>query len=427
MESQGIIIGLIVGLLIGAGAVYVAVPRPDVSSYEDRIVELESQVSDLESQLTELQDDYAEALYRALTSELQAALEDVVVNPQATFPGALLYVSNPEFGTWTLSSGIGDVETDSPMRPDDKFRVGSIMKPFISVVTLQLVEEGLFSLDDTLPDVLPEGIIARFPDTDSITVRMLLSHRSGIADFMIPAVIGELAANPSKVWEVEEFLDIAAAQEPTFAPGEGMAYSNTNYNLLGLVIEEATGRPWRVEVRERVIEPLNLENTLLLEPGDISIPGNHARGYVLGEMVGMPGELLDFTEVDGSFVGGSGGCTLVSTTSDLAKFMDALMAGELFQNEGTLTEMMDFQEAPGFGGMVGYGLGLMKFMLPSGVELYGHSGGAPGYYSMMGYLPVEDITFVMLSNSYPPDEFSVMWYTSFIETLISEPSATEGQ
>ena len=420
MDSRTIIIGLIIGLLIGAGAVYVAVPKPDVSIYE-------KQINGLESQVTDLQEDYAEALYRALTSELQAALEDVVDNPQATFPGALLYLSNPELGTWTLSTGLGNVETASPLKPDDKFRVGSIMKPFISVVTLQLVEEDLFSLDDTLSDVLPEGIVARFPNTDKITLRMLLSHRSGIADFMIPAVVGELAANPSKVWEVEEFLDIAAAQEPLFPPGESYSYSNTNYNLLGLVIEEATGQPWRLEVRERIFEPLNLENTFLPEPGDTSVPGNHARGYVLGEMVGMPGELLDFTQIDGSFVGGSGGSFLISTTSDLAKFMDALVAGELFQNEESLAEMMVFNEAPDFAGQVGYGLGLMKFVLPSGVELYGHAGGAPGYYSFVGYLPVEDVTIALSCNSYPPDEYSVMWYTSFIETLISELSATEGQ
>jgi D-alanyl-D-alanine carboxypeptidase len=180
-------------------------------------------------------------------------------------------------------------------------------------------------------------------------------------------------------------------------------------------------------LRERIFEPLNLENTLLPEPGDTSIPGIHARGYVAGEMLGMSGELLDFTYVDGSFVGGSGGSSLVSTTSNLARFIDALMAGELFQNEGTLAEMVVFNEALDFGGQVGYGLGLERFVLPSGVEFYGHGGGAPGYYSTVGYLPVEDITFVMSSNAFPPDEYSVTWYISFLEALISELSTTEGQ
>ena len=149
---------------------------------------------------------------KQLANQLQTVLDDAVEKSENMINGTLLYVNSPELGTWTLSAGLGDIETASPMKPNDKFRVGSIMKPFISVVTLQLVEEALFSLDDTLPEVLPEGIVARFPDADSITVRMLLSHRSGIADFMIPAVVGELAANPSKVWEVEEFLDIARAQ-----------------------------------------------------------------------------------------------------------------------------------------------------------------------------------------------------------------------
>ena len=89
----------------------------------------------------------------------------------------------------------------------------------------------------------------------------------------------EVLANPARVWEEEELLDFAAAQEPWFAPGEAQYYSNTGYALLGLVIQEATGRPWREEMRRRILAPLGLENTLLPAPEDSAVPGDHAHGY----------------------------------------------------------------------------------------------------------------------------------------------------
>ena len=106
------------------------------------------------------------------------------------------------------------------------------------MVTLRLVEEGLFSLDDPLPAVLPETIATKFPDSDEITVRMLLNHSSGIPEWISPAVEEEIASDPTKVWDVNEFLDLAAEQPPYFAPGTGYHYANTDYNLLGLIIEE---------------------------------------------------------------------------------------------------------------------------------------------------------------------------------------------
>jgi len=341
-----------------------------------------------------------------LASQLQTALEEAVESPETNFPGALLRVSSPELGTWTGAAGLGNIETGTAMRPDDKFRAGSIMKPFIAVVTLQLVEEGLLSLDDPMTAVLPESVTARFADSDKITVRMLLNHTSGIADIITDAVYAEIVANPTKVWEDDEWLDIAAAQEPYFAPGEGWRYSNTDYILLGLVIEQATGHSWRAEVRERVIEPLNLENTLLPEPGDLSIPGNHARGYHY-----IDGELVDFTEVDPSMAGAAGGSGLVTTTTDLALFLDAVFAGELFQNAGTLDEMLAFVDVPGEGEgyRVGYGLGMEKFVFPGGIEVLGHTGGTAGYRSFTGYLPTQGITIAMAMTNMESDKTMVIF------------------
>ena len=179
-----------------------------------------------------------------IAAQLQAVLEAAVASPDTNYPGVVLHVSSPELGSWSGAAGLGQVETSTAMRPHDKFRAGSLTKPFISVVILQLVEEGLLSLDDPMTAVLPESITGKFANSDQITVRMLLNHTGGLPDFMNLAG-PEILANLEKVWEEEEFLDFAAAQEPWFAPGEAQGYSNTDYALLGMVIEEATGSTWR--------------------------------------------------------------------------------------------------------------------------------------------------------------------------------------
>jgi D-alanyl-D-alanine carboxypeptidase len=334
-----------------------------------------------------------EAFDEGLASQLQAALEAAVENPKTSFPGAILYVSSRDLGTWIGTAGLGEVETGTPIRPDDKFRAGSIAKTFVSVVTLQLVEEGLFSLDDPLPAVLPESIATKFPDSDKITVRMLLNHSSGIPEWIGPAVMEEIASDPTKVWDVNEFLDLAAGQPPYFAPGAGYHYSNTDYNLLGLIVEGATGRSWRDEVAERVIEPLHLENTLLPEPGDVSIPGNYAHGYAA-----TAGTVIDITAVDPSMAGAAGGGALVTTVSDLARFLNAVLSGELFQNAGTLDGMLAFIDAPDQGGQVGYGLGMQKYVLPGGTELIGSLGMTAGYTAFVGYLPAQGVTIAAAMN-----------------------------
>jgi len=325
-----------------------------------------------------------------LASQLQAALEDAVQSPDTKFPGAVLYVSSPDLGTWSGAAGLGNIETNTSMRSDGKFRAGSTIKPFISVVTLQLVEEGRVSLDDPMTAVLPESVTTRFANSNKITVRMLLNHTGGIADCIGPAM-AEIVANLAKVWEVDEWLDIAAAQEPYFAPGQGWTYSNTDYMLLGLVIEQATGQSWRQEIRERIIKELNLENTFLPEPGDLSIPGSYTHGYM-----DMGGGLVDVTGVDPSMADAAGGSALVTTTADLSRFLDAVFAGELFQNTGTLDEMLTFVDIPQgsspISEMVGYGLGMMKNISTGGIEILGHSGNTAGFAAFMYYLPAEGIT-----------------------------------
>ena len=140
----------------------------------------------------------------------------------------MLRVSSPELGTWSGAAGLADVEAATPMRPDNQFRGGSLTKPFVSVVVLQLVEEGRFSLDDPMTSVLPESVTGKFANSGEITVRMLLNHTAGMPEFLDLAM-PQIVADLQRVWQDDEWLDFAAAQEPLFAPGEAQAYSNTDY------------------------------------------------------------------------------------------------------------------------------------------------------------------------------------------------------
>ena len=341
-----------------------------------------------------------------LERQLQAVLDNAVESPDSHFPALMLYVNYPEHEPWAVASGVRNIETNTPIRPDDMFRAGSIMKPFIAVVMLQLIEEGRFSLDDPLPSLLPASVVAKFPDSDKITVRMLLNHRTGIADFISPDILGEILTNPTRIRQNEEWLDLAAAQEPLFPPGGNWAYSNTNYVLASLIIEEVTAQQWRVEVRERIFEQLKLHNTLLPEPGDTSIPENYAFGHLAGELLGRPGEVLVSPQVDPSMAEAAGGAALLTTTADLARFMGALMADDLFQNDESLKEMVAFDNnaANPLLFLVGYGLGMMRFKFPGDVEGFGHWGSAPGYNSVVAYIPDKEITLVFSSNLFPPDQ-----------------------
>ncbi|MEA2295545.1 MAG: D-alanyl-D-alanine carboxypeptidase [Solirubrobacteraceae bacterium] len=333
-----------------------------------------------------------------LGHQLQQALRAGLRDPGTTAPGAILHVHSAKLGAWTGVAGLGRVMPDVPMRPADRFRAGSIAKPFVAVVVLQLAERGRLSLDARLPEVLPASVIGRFPTAPDVTVRMLLGHRSGIPEWTSDAFDVQIARDPARVWKVSELLDIAAAQPPVFSPGTGFFYSNTDYNLLGLIVERITGRSWRHEVTRRIVRPLRLTRTGLPAPGNRSIAGAHAHGYA-----NFDGKTQDMTRVDPSIAGAAGGYALVSTVQDLARFIDALSRGRLFRHPATRHSMFDLAPAEDVGGLVGYGLGIERRALPGGAELVGHLGGTAGYRSYVGHVHPggATMTFVMNANDDP--------------------------
>lgn len=330
----------------------------------------------------------------AVQRQLQDVLDHAVSNPDVVLPGAIAHYRSPAFASWTGTAGLGDVDAGVAMRPHDKYRGGSLTKPLLATVVLQHVEEGTLTLEQTLPELLPQTVTDRIPNADRITLRMLLSHTSGIAEWSTPQMDLRAVTEPLRVWEPDEFIDAASHLPPTFEPGTSWSYSNTNYTLVGMVLDRAIGQPWRAQIRERVIEPLGLDSTSLPEPGDPSIDGHYARGYHP-----VDGAVVDLTLMDPSMADAAGGHALITRAEDLGRFLDSLLAGELFTHDATLTEMLTMVQTPADGGPTHfYGLGIESYII-DGVEVIGHGGGAGGYNNGIFHVPDDGATIVLNVNT----------------------------
>lgn len=295
-------------------------------------------------------------------AELQRGLDSIVREGAV---GAVVEVRDDR-GVWRATSGVVEVGKSRPVPTAGRFRIGSITKTFVATVVLQLVDEGRLQLDDTVEQWLP-GVV---PDGENITLRHLLSHSSGLYDYLrtLPFPPSpEFLENRFRTWTAKELIDRALAYPPSFErPGSAFSYSNTNYALLGDLIEAATGHTYSEEVERRILRPSRLRDTTV--PGTFPrIRGPHPHGYVPIEEDGER-RLVDYTEMNPSVMGAGG--EMISTTRDLNRFFGDLLAGRLLPT-GLLEEM----KKPGVAGSR-YGLGLFRLDTTCGVAVYGNDGDA---------------------------------------------------
>ncbi|WP_067832682.1 serine hydrolase domain-containing protein [Actinomadura kijaniata] len=290
-------------------------------------------------------------------------------------PGALLHLRD-RHGDTVLTSGVADVDSRAPIPRDSRFRIGSLTKPFVATVVLQLVGERRVSLDAPVERYLPD-VVAGYGDPErKITVRQLLQHTSGLPDYLDHLDPREVLKDPLAHHDLRDLVNLALAQPPTSKPGESWDYSNTNYMLAGMLIEKVTGRTWTQEVRRRVITPLGLRATSA--PGDDpAIPGPHPRGYV---RPGKDAPLMDLTAINPSVAGPSGG--MISSGADVDRFLGALVNGRLLR-PAQQREMMRTRPT-GDSGERAYGLGLESRQLPCGGLYWGHGGDIFGYETASG-------------------------------------------
>ncbi|WP_405550654.1 serine hydrolase domain-containing protein [Streptomyces microflavus] len=297
-----------------------------------------------------------------------AALESAMANGA---PGAMARYVGPD-GPRGRAVGVRDRESGTAMDTRARFRIGSVSKTFSSVVLLQLVEEGRLKLDTPVNTYL-EGLL---PD-DRITVRHLLTHRSGLADYtdaMFNETVPGFEAVRNRVFSYQELVDLSLAEPRTTEPGAAYAYSNTNFVVVGMLIEKLTGRPVAEAYQRRIIKPLGLRATAYVHP-DTRIKGTHVRGYLHPDEAGAP--LVDSTQQTVSWAQSAG--AVISSPADLNTFTSALMRGRLL-SPATLEAMTTVTPTDGTNTRF-YGLGLRRYDLSCGTRVYGHTGTVQGYYT----------------------------------------------
>jgi len=342
----------------------------------------------------------------SLDQKLQRVLDNGIKKYNARGVSAAIVFDTDSL--WVGTSGISH-DTVS-MKPDMLFSIGSVTKNFVAALTLKMVENGTLSLEDTLSKWLPV-----YPYIDSnITIRQLLNHTSGIYNFFNNDDIWDaLKKDRNRIWTSEEVLEYI--KEPHFLPGEGWGYSNTNYFLMAIIIEKATGSSLSVQLKKNIWEPLNLHNYYLWLAD--SIPDNQV--HIFGDDLMFGSSKSDVTFIPRasheSIIYGSGG--IVTTAEDLAKWSYMLFEGN-FLSEESMNEMLDFVDFDPQSNMKGYGLGVQLFtdvIIPNGKKAIGHGGASIGSATYMIYLPEYSLSVVVMVNEFPSNSVDF-----FAKELIKE-------
>lgn len=317
--------------------------------------------------------------------------------------GITMSVYHPQTGMWTGASGKADLHNDVDMKSCNIARVGSTVKMFTAVTVLKLKEEGKLNLDDKISSYLSGDVIDKIENADKATIRQLLQHSSGIYNYIQNLKFQTASLNDLiREWQPEDLLKYAYKKNAYFQPGEDVTYSNTNYILLGLLIEKIEGKPFYKVFEEKLFLPLELKLTRFA--AEDPVPDGIARGYI--DLYSKL-QVVESTYFSGwDYYTADGG--LISNPYDLNKFFRALMSGQIL-DAASLSEMLDWktpkEQDPEFF-PIHYGLGIFKMDTPEGTA-YFHSGDAIGYYANMIYFPNDSsaIAYSVNSNYGKIDQF----------------------
>ena len=315
----------------------------------------------------------------ATSGVAEPTLEDLLVRFVGDDDGGVAALVVHDGITTTAATGVANDAGDE-ITPDTPFRVGSISKPFIATMVLQLVDEGRVDLDESLSTYLPDTPIGA-----DVTVRALLGHRSGLPNYTdVGQAMSDALGNRSRQFGPDEILDYVATIPPE-VPDQRFAYSNTNYILLGQLIERLESADLNTVLRQRISGPLELAVTRFAT-GEDPAPAGVAAGWSPGILDGD--DDTDYTSI-ASMAWAAG--ALVSTVGELATFLDALFAGQLLASP-TLAEMTAT-------GSDGYGLGMALTGFGRDGTGYGHGGAIFGYTAFMAIEPETGHTVVVVTNN----------------------------
>ena len=320
----------------------------------------------------------------------------------ATFPGAAVGIVLKDGTALAVTTGVSDRAAGRPVTTDDLFMAGSTGKTFFAAVAVQLVEAGKLDLDAPISKYLgARPWFPRLPNAKDITVRMLMTHTSGLVRYeMNPKFTADLRAQPDKAWTPDEEVAYLLDAEPPFPAGKGWDYSDTNYIVLGMILEQITGTKLYEEVRQRFLEPFKL--TRVVPATSRRIPGL-VKGYAgPRDPLGLPDEVID---KDGVFVvnpqfewtGGG----FATSPRDLARWGHELYAGRAL-SPAARKIMLDAAVPARLGPETKYGLGVIVRPASPVGPTWGHSGFFPGYQTELLHVPDLGVTLAMQINTSAP-------------------------
>jgi len=325
----------------------------------------------------------------------------------ATGPGAAVIVTDEGKIAYEAGQGLADVKAKTPITPNTVFRMGSITKQFSAAIMLQLVSEGKVSLDDKLSQFLPDY---PSPGADA-TVAQLLNHTVGVQSYTdIPGWMVE--ANTSNAYTTEQMIAQFKDLPSPSRPGEKWAYNNSGYVLVGAVIEKVTGKPWYVNVDERIAKPLGLRT---IRYGVLESQTPHmARGYT-----DKGGTIAEAQAIHMSVPHAAG--ALIGSVEDLAKWNAALRHGKVVPPELYARMNMPTQLPDGTSEKYGFGMGMREVR---GREALGHGGGIFGFSTDSIYLPEDDVFVAVFTNSDSPKTSPGMVTQQLAALAIDDPYPT---
>ncbi|NNE97472.1 MAG: beta-lactamase family protein [Pyrinomonadaceae bacterium] len=337
---------------------------------------------------------------KRLKERLQVKIDDW--HKSAKFSGATLGVTLANGDSFGLATGYSDRVKKTPMKADDYMLAGSVGKTYVAAVALQLVDEGKIDLDARIGKYLGgEEWFQKLPNANDIVIRQLMNHTSGLVRYEFnPNFLKDLLKDPYKVWKPEEQISYLFGSKPPFGPGKGWDYSDTNYIVLGMIIEKVTGQKYYELAKARLLKPLKLERTKPQTGPKIDglIQGYAGKGNPFGgedEMI-KNGKFVFNPQFE--WTGGG----IVTTSKDLSRWAKMLYEGKAFSSE-MLKEMLDGVESRQLGPNSKYGLGVIIRPTSKGLS-YGHSGFFPGYLTEVMYFPEDKIAIAVQVNSSVPKD-----------------------
>jgi len=324
------------------------------------------------------------ALFNAATaqqdSRLSAAFDKVL---KEQFPlnetGAIALISSHGKIIYKKAFGMANLELNVPMQTTNVFRIGSITKQFTAIAILQLMEQGKLNLQDVITKFIPNYPL----QGETITIEHLLTHTSGIRDF---TSIKDTVQRSKRDFTPTELINFFQNQPMRFAPGTRYEYSNSNYTLLGYIIEKITGKTYQQYLEANFFQPLGMTSSFY--GNDTMIIKNRATGYTKGEKQIENSTAISMTQ---PFAAGS----ILSTVEDLFKWQQAVQLYKLVKKETLEKAFTRYTLANGKETSYGYG---WRFGFIQQSPSIGHGGLISGFKTMALYLPKEDVYVVVLSN-----------------------------